>query len=94
MTTIDTAAKMLDAVIGGEGDVRAMALALAQVAQSRGVVLTIETVPLQPLAMGHHAMVVVTRPSRDAQRQAAKNLEDNDAMVGRRRRWSSAGGVR
>lgn len=94
MTTIDTAAKMLDAVIGGEEDVRAMALALVQVAESRGVVLTVETVPLQPLAMGHHALCVQTRPSRSTQQVRAKNLEDNDAMVGRRRRWSNAGGVR
>ena len=92
MTTLDTAVKMLDAVIGGEEDVRAVALALVQVAQSRGVVLTVETVPERPLAMGHYDLQVNVRPARQLQvsktaeemQAAAKILEDNDARVGRR----------
>jgi len=47
-----------------EADVRAAAYALIACAAEAGIVLTIETRPLEPLAMGHYQMVVVTRPAR------------------------------
>lgn len=38
---------------------------LAEV-KRRGLVLTVEQMPLQPLAMGHHRTVWSTRPARGA----------------------------
>lgn len=40
------------------------AAALVEFARECGVVLTIETQPRQPLAMGHYDMVVGVRPAR------------------------------
>lgn len=40
------------------------AVALVQFARECGMVLTIETQPCQPLAMGHFDMVVGVRPAR------------------------------
>lgn len=37
---------------------------LVQEAERLGVVLTVEQVPLQPLAMGHYKTVVGVRPAR------------------------------
>jgi len=42
------------------------ALELVQQAKREGVVLTIETEPKQPLAMGNYRMVVAVRPARGA----------------------------
>lgn len=43
----------------------AMAQALVADARAYGMVLTIETRPLRPLAMGHHETVVEVRPARE-----------------------------
>lgn len=94
ITTDDIAFKMLDTVIGGGEDVLAVGRALIQVAASRGLVVTIETVPEKPLAMGNYGLLVSVREDRAAAALKAKTLEDNDAKVGRRRKWSSAGGAR
>lgn len=45
-------------------DVLAAARALIAEAQRQGLVLTIEQVPLQPLAMGHYETVAGVRPAR------------------------------
>jgi hypothetical protein len=92
MTDTDTAVKLLDAVVGGPEDLRALAIALDVVAARRGYVITMETKAEPPLAMGRYGIVVDVRPARLAQQMhAQKTLEDNDAMVGRRRRFSSHG---
>lgn len=44
--------------------IEALANALVRDATNYGVVLTIETVPLHPLAMGHHRMEVHVRDAR------------------------------
>lgn len=91
-TLDDNAVAMLEAVIGGGDDVAAVGRALCLVAARRGFVITIETVPCKPLAMGSYGLDVGVRPLRSVQNanQAAKNVEANDAMVGRRR-WASHG---
>ena len=48
------------------------AIALVEAAQLSDVILTIETKPLQPLAMGHHEMVVHVRAARPLSDQNAK----------------------
>ena len=45
-------------------DVERAAQRLVQEAERLGVLLTVEQVPLQPLAMGHHKTVVGVRPAR------------------------------
>lgn len=47
-----------------ETPVEALAHELVAEAERRGVVVTIEQVPLQPFAMGHYRSVVSTRPAR------------------------------
>jgi len=42
-----------------------LALQLVERALAAGVVLTIETQPEHPLAMGHYRMRVATRPTRE-----------------------------
>jgi hypothetical protein len=91
MTDTNTAVKMLDAVVGGPEDLRALAIALDMVAARRGYVITMETKAEPPLAMGRYEIVADVRPARHQQVHAQKTLEDNDAMVGRRRRFSSHG---
>lgn len=46
------------------GDILAAAADLLQRAAAAGIVLTIEQVPLQPLAMGHYATVASVRDAR------------------------------
>jgi hypothetical protein len=46
-------------------DVERAAQRLVQEAERLGVVLTIEQVPLQPLAMGHYTTVVSAQPKRE-----------------------------
>lgn len=41
------------------------AVALVELARECGLVLTIETTPREPLAMGHYDMVVGVRPARN-----------------------------
>ena len=45
-------------------DVEKAAQRLVQEAERLGVVLTVEQVPLKPLAMGHYETVVGVRPAR------------------------------
>ena len=80
----DIARLVMEPLIGGHEDIVAVAEALALVAWKRGFVLTIETKAEAPLAMGHYGLGVHVRPRRDVQAAAQKNLEDNDARVGRR----------
>lgn len=40
------------------------AVALVEAAKLSDVILTIETKPLQPLAMGHHEMIIDVRAAR------------------------------
>lgn len=47
-----------------QADVERAAQRLVQEAERLGIVLTVEQVPLQPLAMGHHQTVVSVRPAR------------------------------
>lgn len=90
MTIDDTAIKVLDAMIGGPDDVAAVGRALVLIAARRGFVVTIETAPGQPLAMGNFGLEVDVRPLRSAQTrhveqaQRDRNTEANDARVGRR----------
>lgn len=46
-------------------DVEKAAQRLVQEAERLGVVLTVEQVPLQPLAMGHYETIVGVRPARE-----------------------------
>lgn len=45
--------------------VRNMADSIIAEADRLGVVLNIETMPMRPLAMGHHVMQASVRPARD-----------------------------
>lgn len=56
---IETLTKLCDAV-----DVKQLAEALIRQAADQGLILTIEQVPLLPLAMGHHRSVVTVRQAR------------------------------
>lgn len=95
MSNLDNnAEQMLDAVIGGPEDIEAVARALGLVAAKRGYVVTIETAPLAPLAMGRYGLDVHVRPLRSTQHVREKNLAEYDCAVGRRRKWSSIGGAR
>jgi hypothetical protein len=46
------------------------ARALSELANSAGLILTIETRPKAPLAMGNYTIVVGVRPSHEAYRRA------------------------
>lgn len=52
------------ALLGGDRETIVAAKALVSVAKQRGLVLTIEQRPLQPLAMGNYETVVDVRPAR------------------------------
>ena len=52
-------------VLNTIADVEKAAQRLVQEAERLGVVLTIEQVPLKPLAMGHYETVVGVRPERN-----------------------------
>lgn len=84
MTIDDTAIRVLDAMIGGPDDVAAVGRALVLIAARRGFVVTIETVPEQPLAMGNFGLHVSVREDRKASAARAWIQEANDARVGRR----------
>ena len=45
---------------------RAVVCELVQAAKLAGMVITVEQVPLKPLAMGHYETVVSVRPARGA----------------------------
>ena len=45
---------------------RAVVCELVQAATLAGMVITVEQVPLRPLAMGHYKSVVTVRPARGA----------------------------
>lgn len=47
------------------------AVALSTLAQLNGMVVTIETKPLQPLAMGNYSIAIDIRPSHHAYRSAS-----------------------
>ncbi len=51
-------------VLENLADVERAAQRLVQEAERLGVVLTIEQVPLQPLAMGNYKSIVGVRPAR------------------------------
>ena len=92
-TVEDIARLVMEPLIGGPEDIDSLAQALVLAAWSRGFVLTVETKAEAPLAMGHYGMQVHVRPRRDAQAAAQKNLEGNDARVGRRFNSYGRGGL-
>lgn len=49
---------------------------LVRIAAARGLVLTIERVPLQPLAMGHATNRITVRPSRKTQQHLREEAEE------------------
>ena len=57
------------------------ASALVELAREFGMVLTIETKPRQPLAMGHYDMVVGLRPVR-VLAQAVQHIPSDEAKGG------------
>jgi hypothetical protein len=61
MTTIDQP----DPV---QRELLADAVSLVQKARARGYVLTVETTPCEPLAMGHYLPVVTVREAREIYR--------------------------
>ena len=84
-TAEDIAHQVLGPLIGGAEDIQAFAEALVLAAWKQGFVLTIETKAEEPLAMGRYGLAVDVRPRRDVLAVAQrKNLEANDARVGRR----------
>lgn len=58
------------------------AAALVQLARECGMVLTIETQPRQPLAMGHFDMVGGVRPARAMAKPAVQHLPADDTEGG------------
>lgn len=66
MSTIDgkIASDVCESLVGGREDVEAMAVALALRAAKLGLILTIETKPQVPFAMGNYGLDVQTRPAR------------------------------
>lgn len=48
-----------------------MAVALSELAQLNGLILTMQTYPIKPLAMGNYGINVDLRPSHAAYRGAA-----------------------
>lgn len=58
------------------------AAALVEFARECGVVLTIETQPRQPLAMGHYDMVVGMRPARQLAQPTVQHLPADDTEGG------------
>ena len=58
------------------------ASALVELARDLGIVLTIETKPRQPLAMGHYDMVIAVRPARVMASQRVQHLPSDDTEGG------------
>lgn len=58
------------------------ATALVEFARECGVVLTIETQPRQPLAMGHYDMVICARPARQLAQPTVQHLPSDDTEGG------------
>lgn len=92
-TAEDIARLVMEPLIGNQEDIVAVAQALALAAWKQGFVLTIETKAEAPLAMGRYGLDVDVRPRRDVLAVAQKNLEDNDARVGRRFNSYGRGGL-
>jgi hypothetical protein len=58
------------------------ASALVELAQSMGLVLTVETQPRKPFAMGHFDMVVGVRQARKPTQYAVKHVPCDDTEGG------------
>lgn len=61
--------------------IRRRARALVELAQEWGYVLTIETKPEQPLAMGNHFMAVDVRPARELDPVTLAMIEDHEQAL-------------
>ena len=85
MNADDIAKQVFVPMIGGAQDINDLAEALVLAAWKQGFVLTIETKAEAPLAQGNYGLAVDVRPRRDVLAvEQRKNLEANDARVGRR----------
>lgn len=61
--------------------IRRRALALVGLAREWGYVVTIETKPEQPLAMGNHFMAVDVRPARELDHVTLAMIEDHEQAL-------------